>query len=150
MSCQVSTEPKDNDKNPETKDKDKYTDEKDRNAIIAGLQQLREQQKNIILELTRVEDDKREHERVMQVLKKMEGNRKCFRMIGTTLVQYEIRTVLPVLESTLENLDTLVSSMKDNLIEKGKELQEYTEKHKIRYISERELKEEAERNMMKK
>lgn len=40
--------------------------------------------------------------------------------------------------------------MKDNLIEKGKELQEYTEKHKIRYISEKELKDETERNMAKK
>ncbi|CAG9538647.1 unnamed protein product [Cercopithifilaria johnstoni] len=142
---EVSTRHND-DKNLETKDK---TEEKDRNAIIAGLQQLREQQKNIVMELTRVEDDKREHERVLQVLRKMEGSRKCFRMIGTTLVQHEIRTVLPILESTLGNLDALVNSMKDNLIEKGKELQEYTEKHKIRYISEKELREESERNMKK-
>lgn len=61
MSCDVSAEHKDNnEKNLETKEKD--TEEKDRNAIIAGLQQLREHQKNIVLELTRVEDDKREHE----------------------------------------------------------------------------------------
>lgn len=51
---------------------------------------------------------------------------------------------------TFFQLDALVNSMKDNLIEKGKELQEYTEKHKIRYISEKELREESERNMMKK
>ncbi|KAL3998783.1 Prefoldin subunit family protein [Acanthocheilonema viteae] len=151
MSYEISTGHKDSDdKSLETKDKDKYMEEKDKNAIIAGLQQLREQQKNIVLELTRVEDDKREHERVLQVLKKMEGDRKCFRMIGTTLVQHEIRTVLPILESTLENLDALVNSMKDNLIDKGKELQEYTEKHKIRYISEKEFREESERNMVKK
>lgn len=63
MSFEVSAESKDNgkDKSIATKDKDKYMED-DRNAIIAGLQQLREQQKNIVLELTRVEDDKREHE----------------------------------------------------------------------------------------
>ncbi|EJW79172.1 KE2 family protein, partial [Wuchereria bancrofti] len=97
-----------------------YGEKDDKNAIIAGLQQLREQQRNIVVELARVEDDKREHERVIQVLKKMEGDRKCFRMVGTTLVQHEIKTVLPILESTLQNLDTLVNSMKDNLIEKVK------------------------------
>ncbi|EFO24671.1 KE2 family protein [Loa loa] len=149
MSYEVSTGPKDtNDKSLPMKDEDKCSE--DKNAIIAGLQQLREQQKNIVMELTRVEDDKREHERVLQVLKKMEGDRKCFRMVGTTLVQHEIRTVLPILESTLQNLDALVESMKDNLIEKGKEMQEYTDKHKIRYVSEKELREESERRMMKK
>ncbi|VIO99799.1 KE2 family protein [Brugia malayi] len=150
MSYEVSGESKGNEKNLPVKDKDKCTEEKDdKNAIIAGLQQLREQQRNIVVELARVEDDKREHERVIQVLKKMEGDRKCFRMVGTTLVQHEIKTVLPILESTLQNLDTLVNSMKDNLIEKGKELQEYTEKHKIRYVTEKELREESERNMKK-
>ncbi|KAK6114146.1 Prefoldin subunit family protein [Brugia pahangi] len=150
MSYEVSGESKSNEKNLPVKDKDKCTEEKDdKNAIIAGLQQLREQQRNIVVELARVEDDKREHERVIQVLKKMEGDRKCFRMVGTTLVQHEIKTVLPILESTLQNLDTLVNSMKDNLIEKGKELQEYTEKHKIRYVTEKELREESERNMKK-
>ncbi|VDO25114.1 unnamed protein product [Brugia timori] len=157
MSYEVSGESKGNEKNLPVKDKDKCTEEKDdKNAIIAGLQQLREQQRNIVVELARVEDDKREHDinkkrsrRVIQVLKKMEGDRKCFRMVGTTLVQHEIKTVLPILESTLQNLDTLVNSMKDNLIEKGKELQEYTEKHKIRYVTEKELREESERNMKK-
>ncbi|VDM08133.1 unnamed protein product [Wuchereria bancrofti] len=150
MSYEVSGESNGNEKSLPVKDKDKCTEEKDdKNAIIAGLQQLREQQRNIVVELARVEDDKREHERVIQVLKKMEGDRKCFRMVGTTLVQHEIKTVLPILESTLQNLDTLVNSMKDNLIEKGKELQEYTEKHKIRYVTEKELREESERNMKK-
>ncbi|VDK85747.1 unnamed protein product [Onchocerca ochengi] len=145
MSYEVSTGSKDNnDKSLAMKDKDKLTEEKvDKNAIIAGLQQLREQQKNIVMELTRVEDDKREHKRVLKVLRKMESDRKCFRMVGTTLVQHEIRTVLPILESTLQNLDTLGNSLKDNLIEKGKELQEYTEKHHIRYVSEKELREES-------
>ncbi|KAM3715204.1 Prefoldin subunit [Dirofilaria immitis] len=140
-----------NEKSLAMKDKDKLAEEKiDKSAIIAGLQQLREEQKNIVVELTRVEDDKREHERVLQVLRKMEDDRKCFRMVGTTLVQHEIRTVLPILESTLRNLDTLANSLKDNLIEKGKELQEYTEKHHIRYVSEKELREESERGTTKK
>nr|CDP95106.1 BMA-PFD-2 [Brugia malayi] len=150
MSYEVSGESKGNEKNLPVKDKDKCTEEKDdKNAIIAGLQQLREQQRNIVVELARVEDDKREHERVIQVLKKMEGDRKCFRMVGTTLVQHEIKTVLPILESTLQNVSPFLNSMKDNLIEKGKELQEYTEKHKIRYVTEKELREESERNMKK-
>ncbi|MCP9260489.1 KE2 family protein [Dirofilaria immitis] len=133
-----------NEKSLAMKDKDKLAEEKiDKSAIIAGT-------KNIVVELTRVEDDKREHERVLQVLRKMEDDRKCFRMVGTTLVQHEIRTVLPILESTLRNLDTLANSLKDNLIEKGKELQEYTEKHHIRYVSEKELREESERGTTKK
>uniref|UniRef100_A0A915PX43 Prefoldin subunit 2 n=1 Tax=Setaria digitata TaxID=48799 RepID=A0A915PX43_9BILA len=151
MSNVESSETKDNkDKSLLAKDKDKYPEEKeDRNAVIAALQQLREQQKNIIVELTRIEDDKREHERVLKVLRKMEGDRKCFRMIGTTLVEHQISTVIPILESTLHNLDALIDSLKDNLVEKGKELQEFTEKHNIHFVSEKEMREQSENNAKK-
>lgn len=35
--------------------------------------------------------------------------------------------------------------MKDSVIEKARELEEYMDKHKIRYVTGRELKEESER-----
>lgn len=64
MSYEVSTGPSDsNGSGPSIKDKDKCTEEKiDKNTIIAGLEQLRGQQKNTVIELTRIEDDKRELE----------------------------------------------------------------------------------------
>lgn len=64
MSYEVSAEQngQNGDRNLETKDNDKSIEEKNKNEIIAGLQQLREQQRNIVLEIARIEDDKREHE----------------------------------------------------------------------------------------
>lgn len=45
-----------------TSSKERDKEKEDRSAVIAGLQKLREQQKNIVVELSRVEEDKREHE----------------------------------------------------------------------------------------
>lgn len=127
-----------------TSSKERDKEKEDGSAVIAGLQKLREQQKNIVVELSRVEEDKREHERVLEVLKPMEGDRKCYRMVGTTLVEHQISTVIPILETTLKNLDTLASSLKDNLVEKGKEMQEYTEKHNIHFVTEKGIGEQEE------
>ncbi|VDN08159.1 unnamed protein product [Thelazia callipaeda] len=124
--------------------------ESGRNAIIAGLQELREQQKNVIMELTKLEDDRREHARVIEVLRKMETDRKCYRMVGTTLVQHQIGTVIPILEATLSNLNNLTRSMKDSLMEKGKELEQYTEKHNIHFVSEKELSKHSQISIPKK
>lgn len=52
------------------------------------------------------------YRRVLEVLKPMEGDRKCYRMVGTTLVEHQISTVIPILETTLKNVSwflTLIS-----------------------------------------
>lgn len=43
-------------------------------------------------------------------------------------------------------LHTLASSLKDSLVEKGKEMQEYTEKHNIHFVTEKGIGEQEEMN----
>ncbi|VDN43046.1 unnamed protein product [Gongylonema pulchrum] len=88
--------------------KQKDSERQDKTAIIEGLQKLREQQRNIVVELSRVEEDRREHARVVEVLKMLDAERKCYRMVGTTLVQHKIGTVIPILEGTHKNVSLSV------------------------------------------
>jgi len=106
--------------------------------VVAGFQDLRNQQRNIITKLSEIDMERKEHELVIEALKEVDASRKCFRMIGGVLVERTVGTVLPALVSNHEQLIKISDSLTQQLEAKGKDLQEYREKHNIRVRGEEE------------
>ncbi|KJH43371.1 DEAD/DEAH box helicase [Dictyocaulus viviparus] len=90
------------------------SEQEEQKKIVETFQKLREQQQEIVQEITRLEEEKREFGRVIELLKELNGDRKCFRLISDTLVEYSVKNCIPILENNLYNMtsvcDTLFSS----------------------------------------
>jgi len=82
--------------------------------------------------------ERKEHELVVEALKEVDESRKCFRMVGGVLVERTVGTVLPALSSNHEQLTKLAEVLSQQLEAKGKDLQDYREKHNIRVRGEEE------------
>lgn len=76
---------------------------------------------------------------VAETLKKVNEDRKCFRLIGGILTERTVKDVLQQLESTQEKLSELIPKMNEVLVKKGKELNDFKELHKIKIFGKPDL-----------
>ncbi|XP_065917892.1 prefoldin subunit 2-like [Dysidea avara] len=104
--------------------------------VVAQFQQLRQEQRAIALKISELESEVNEHETVIETIKDVDGDRKCFRMIGGVLVERSVKEVLPALRKNREQISGLVSKLKAQLTVKGKEVNEFREKHNIKIQGE--------------
>lgn len=61
----------------------------------------------------------------------MDDDRKCFRLVGGVLVEKTVKEILPSLEQNKSMISKLIETKKEQVIAKGKEIQEYMEKFNI-------------------
>eukprot|EP00124_Ichthyophonus_hoferi_P001670 Ihof_evm10s93 gene=Ihof_evmTU10s93 len=59
---------------------------------------LRQEQQDIAAKITELRGEQSEHRLVIDTLKPLDHNRKCFRMVGGVLVERNVGEVLPALE----------------------------------------------------
>lgn len=72
--------------------------------VIQQFQILRDELNVIATKVSEVEGDVQEHDMVLKVLQPIEGDRKCFRLIGGVLVERTVAEVSPAVESNREQL----------------------------------------------
>ncbi|NXM07452.1 PFD2 protein, partial [Tyrannus savana] len=77
---------------------------------------------------------------VIETLREVDPTRKCFRMVGGVLVERTVKEVLPALESNKEQISKLIEALAQQLQAKGRELNEFRERHNIRLVGEEEPK----------
>nr|CDS29640.1 prefoldin subunit 2 [Hymenolepis microstoma] len=106
--------------------------------IVEGFQKLRYEQRAIANKITGLEMDQREHNMVIKVLKGVDAERKCFRLIEGVLVERQVKHVLPALEANEKRMSEALEALRRQFDEKGVELQVYKEEHKIRLAGEDE------------
>uniref|UniRef100_T1IHB3 Prefoldin subunit 2 n=1 Tax=Strigamia maritima TaxID=126957 RepID=T1IHB3_STRMM len=107
--------------------------------ILSRFNQLRQEQRSLALKVAELEMELNEHNLVVDTLKEVDANRKCFRMVGGVLVARTVKEVLPALINNKEQLGTVIESLNQQIVSKGKEIQDYREKHNIRIRSQDEL-----------
>lgn len=81
---------------------------------------------------------------VIETLKNVNEERKCFRMVGGVLTERKVKDVLPVIIKNKEKLTELIASLNEQLGKKGEEINEYKEKHNIRIRGQEDLKQEEQ------
>jgi len=109
----------------------------------AAFNELRQQQRVLASRISEVEMDMKEHDLVIDVLKDMDPQRRCYRMIGGVLVERTVDVVLPGLKSNRDKMKEFTDTLRTNLEQKGKELVQFKEKHNIKIKVEKEDKEDS-------
>lgn len=99
--------------------------------IFTQFQILRNEQRNLVNNLSTLELDLKEHKTVIDTLKTVDENRKCFRLIGGVLCEQTVKETLPNLIQNKEQLEKLIENGKDQLTKKGLEINKFKEEHNI-------------------
>ncbi|KAJ8974651.1 hypothetical protein NQ317_019888 [Molorchus minor] len=96
--------------------------------ILNGFQSLRAEQRALSGKLSEFELDLNEHKMVIETLKNVNEDRKCFRLIGGVLTERKVKDVLPVLITNQEKLREFIEKLNEQITKKGQEINEYREK----------------------
>ncbi|XP_071959059.1 prefoldin subunit 2-like [Antedon mediterranea] len=109
---------------------------KSNEQIVQEFNQLRQEQRALASKMNELETEANEHSLVIKTLGVVDGERKCFRLVGGVLVERTVKDVLPALKHNKDGLTKLLETLKQQLELKGKDLQAYREKHNIRIRGE--------------
>ncbi|XP_046340895.1 prefoldin subunit 2-like [Haliotis cracherodii] len=109
---------------------------KSQEQIIAGFQELRQQQRILATKISEIEMDMKEHELVIETLKEVDSDRKCFRMVGGVLVERTVKDVLPALVNNKDQMNNLVGTLTKQLETKGTDINKYREHHGLKIRGE--------------
>ncbi|XP_075049343.1 prefoldin subunit 2 [Mixophyes fleayi] len=108
--------------------------------VVAGFNRLRQEQRSLASKEAELEMELNEHTLVIETLKDVDPSRKCYRMVGGILVERTVKEVLPALENNKEQINKIIQSLGTQLRDKGRELNDFREKHNIRLMGEDEQK----------
>ena len=106
--------------------------------VVQKFNQLRQDQRLLVNKIAELEGEIAEHGSVLEALKDVEGDRKCFRMVGGVLAERTVKEVLPDLERNKAQIEVVVEKLKTQLTEKGNELNAFRAEHNIQIKGEKQ------------
>lgn len=86
--------------------------------------QLRQEYGGVLGKITEFESEKREHLIVLENLRKVEPTRRCWRLVGDSLVERQVVEVIPALEEQCGNMDQIMEVLFKKLKETELELRQ--------------------------
>jgi prefoldin subunit 2 len=104
--------------------------------IIKQFQKLTEEQNSIANKIAEYEMEKREHESVLEALKQLNDDRKCYRLVGGVLVERTKAQIVPAVEENIQNLEDALKKLNYALKEKAEEVENFKTQYKIRFKDE--------------
>ncbi|KAK9907474.1 hypothetical protein WJX75_004342 [Coccomyxa subellipsoidea] len=107
-------------------------------AVINRFQELRNELSVLSGRANELASESREHDLVLKALEPMDGDRKCYRVVGEILVERTVAEVKPAVKGNKKQLDAVVERLVKQLETKKKELSDFQEKYKIRIKGEGE------------
>eukprot|EP01116_Phalansterium_solitarium_P013474 TRINITY_DN30840_c0_g1_i1.p1 TRINITY_DN30840_c0_g1~~TRINITY_DN30840_c0_g1_i1.p1 ORF type:complete len:155 (+),score=10.49 TRINITY_DN30840_c0_g1_i1:58-465(+) len=105
-------------------------------AIIAQYKRLRAEQQALGSKIGELEIEAHEHNLVIQAVEKLDGSRRCYRLVGGVLVERTVAEVLPAVQKNRDGIRDIIKQLREQFIKKGDEVQEFSEKYKIRPASD--------------
>ncbi|CAJ0948630.1 unnamed protein product [Ranitomeya imitator] len=114
--------------------------------VVAGFNRLRQEQRGLASKAAELEMELNEHTLVIDTLKDVDQDRKCYRMVGGVLVERTVKEVLPALQNNKDQINKIIETLSSQLQTKGRELNEYREKHNIRLMGEDNQKQPPKEN----
>lgn len=80
--------------------------------------------------------DKDEHDVVLTTLSNCKSERKCYRMVGGALVESDVKTTIPILDTRKVNLAETISAMKSELVKTAQEFEKWKKDNKIQVVKQ--------------
>ncbi|XP_055846077.1 probable prefoldin subunit 2 [Episyrphus balteatus] len=111
-------------------------DQKPNEKIIQEFQLLRNEQRSLVNNLNTLEMDLKEHKTVIETLKLVGDDRKCFRLIGGVLCERTVKDVLPQLLENKEFIEKTITVINQDLSKKGQQINKFKQDHNIRIRGE--------------
>uniref|UniRef100_A0A6T8P0M6 Prefoldin subunit 2 n=1 Tax=Hemiselmis andersenii TaxID=464988 RepID=A0A6T8P0M6_HEMAN len=102
-------------------------------ALVARLQGMKEESTSLAQKIAELDQEKHEHSLVLDTLSGLSGDRKCYRLVGSVLTERTVGDVNPAVKDNMAKLDGLIGELTKKLHEKEKEMQEFQQKHNIRF-----------------
>jgi len=106
--------------------------------VVAHFHKLREDQRLLVQKCAEIESEQHEYSVVIQTLDGVDPKRVCFRLIGGVLVERTVGDVVPALKTQREQMQGLVETLNKSIEAKGREINEWREKHGIKIQGEPE------------
>ncbi|XP_055911038.1 probable prefoldin subunit 2 [Eupeodes corollae] len=111
-------------------------DQKPNEKIIQEFQLLRNEQRSLVDNLNTLEMDLKEHKTVIETLKLVDEERKCFRLIGGVLCERTVKDVLPQLLENKDFIEKTITVINEDLAKKGQQINKFKQDHNIRIRGE--------------
>uniref|UniRef100_A0A8B9PVY2 Prefoldin subunit 2 n=1 Tax=Apteryx owenii TaxID=8824 RepID=A0A8B9PVY2_APTOW len=115
-------------------------------GVVARFNRLRQEQRGLASKAAELELELNEHSLVIETLREVDPTRKCYRMVGGILVERTVKEVLPALENNKEQISKIIETLNQQLQTKGRELNDFREKHNIRLMGEDDQKQPSKEN----
>lgn len=80
--------------------------------------------------------DSDEHQIVLKTLNDTDQDRKCYRMVGSALVETDVKTTISVLKTKSEKLAATISNMKTDLMKTAQEFEKWKKDNKIQVVKQ--------------
>lgn len=97
------------------------------------LNALRQEQRNTVDRLNLLESDLTETKLVAEALRQIDPERKCYRSQGGILIEKKVKDVIPALEESKDQLETMVAGAKKEITDKGKAIQTFMTENNIQF-----------------
>mmetsp|Transcript_132000 Transcript_132000/g.228777 ORF Transcript_132000/g.228777 Transcript_132000/m.228777 type:complete len:105 (-) Transcript_132000:211-525(-) len=86
--------------------------------------------------------DKNEHTLVLDALKPLEPERKCYRLVGGVLVERTASEVRPAVEKNIEGMDEILKQLNVALQAKEKAMAEHVSQYNIKVRGSQDIKDQ--------
>jgi prefoldin subunit 2 len=106
--------------------------------IISTYKSMTNECQQLTTKISELTMEKEEHRLVLETLKKLEPERKTFRLLNGVLVEHSVGEVTPTVEENFEGIVKLIDVVNETLSKKEKERKKFKDEHGIMTQEERE------------
>nr|KAJ3420438.1 hypothetical protein HK105_005673 [Polyrhizophydium stewartii] len=93
---------------------------------------MKQELQAIAQKIGELEMERDEHQMVVDTISPLEGDRKCFRLVGGVLVERTVKDVLPLVKQNMEGITNIIKQLALNYKKREDELAEFQKKYNIR------------------
>ncbi len=90
--------------------------------VALKYRQLQQETSALVSKILEIEDEKKEHELVMDTMKDLEVTRKCWRLVNGVLFEKTKAEIIPEIEAQVANMNNLIKQLSDAVAAKKKDI----------------------------
>ncbi|KAI9208318.1 Prefoldin beta-like protein [Polychytrium aggregatum] len=99
--------------------------------IISQFNALKQELQAIAQKIGELEMEKDEHQLVVDTISPLQGDRKCFRLVGGVLVERTVKEVLPAVSTNMDGISKLIQTLAQQYKKKEDDMVEFQKKWNI-------------------